>query len=194
MSGLRERKKATTHTALRTAALELSLEHGPDAVTIEAICARADVSPRTFFNYFTGKDEAIVGWSDADGAWLVETIVTRPAAEDPLTALEAGLADLVGLATVSPVWHAQLELLRLHPRLLGQLTTASYRIAASAAEAVARRTGRNVNDPEVLVLVAAAVAAFRVALARWLDSPEGTDGRALLAAAVDMLRGGLRLG
>ena len=194
MAGLRERKKATTYAALRTAAIELSLEHGPEAVTIEAICARAEVSPRTFFNYFPGKDEAVVGWSDAESAWFADTIEARPPSEDPLTAVEAGLADLIGMTTTSPIWHAQLELLRMHPRLLGLLTTASYRMAASAAEGVARRTELNVNDPQVLVLVAAAVAAFRVALARWLDSPEGTDGRVLLVEAIDMLRGGLQIG
>lgn len=193
MTGLRERKKATTRAALRTAAIALSMESGPDTVTIEAICARAEVSPRTFFNYFTGKDEAIVGWSDTESVWFADTVAARPPAEDPLTAVEAGLADLIGLTTTSPIWHAQLELLRLHPRLLGQLTRASYRMATAAAEGVARRTDRAVNDPEVLVLVAAAIAAFRVALARWLDSPEGTDGRVLLAEAIDMLRGGLQI-
>ncbi|MBN9101490.1 MULTISPECIES: TetR family transcriptional regulator [unclassified Pseudonocardia] len=193
MAGLRERKKATTHAALRTAAIELSLEHGPEAVTIEAICARAEVSPRTFFNYFPGKDEAVVGWSAAESVWFADTVEARPPSEDPLTAVEAALADLIGLTTTSPIWHAQLELLRLHPRLLGLLTTASSRMAASAADGVARRTGLGVNDPQVLVLAAAAIAAFRVALARWLDSPEGTDGRVLLAEAIDMLRGGLEI-
>lgn len=193
MTGLRERKKATTYSALRTSALELSLEHGPDSVTVDAICARAEVSPRTFFNYFTSKEEAIVGWSDSDATWFVATIVARPADEDPLTAVEAGLADLAGLATTSPIWHAQLELLRLHPRLLSNLTTATARVAVSAADAIAQRTGRGIGDLEVHVLCAAAVAAYRVALTRWLDSPEGTDGRALLTQAFVVLRGGLRL-
>lgn len=194
MAGLRERKRATTYAALRTAAIGLSLEHGPEAVTVEAICARAEVSPRTFFNYFPGKDEAVVGWSETESAWFADTIEARPPSEDPLTAVEATLADLIGRTTASPIWHAQLALLRLHPRLLGMLTRASYRMTAAAADGVARRTGLGVNDPRVQVLVAAAVAAFRVALARWLDSPEGTDGRVLLAEAVDLLRGGLRIG
>ena len=193
MTGLRERKKATTYAALRMAALELSLEHGPEAVTIDAICARAEVSPRTFFNYFPGKDEAVVGWSDQESAWLADTIAARPPSEDPLTAVEAGLTQLIGLTTTSPIWHTQLELLRLHPRLLGLITRASYRMAASAADGVARRTELAVNDPQVLVLVAAAIAVFRVALARWLDSPEGTDGQELVAEAIDMLRGGLQI-
>jgi AcrR family transcriptional regulator len=59
--GLRERKKAATRLAIERAAVDLACDHGYEAATAEAIAARAGVSLRTFFNYFTGKDVAIVG-------------------------------------------------------------------------------------------------------------------------------------
>ena len=58
---LRERKKAETWAALHEAAASLALEHGVDQTTVEAIAASAGVSPRTFFNYFEVKEDAIVG-------------------------------------------------------------------------------------------------------------------------------------
>jgi AcrR family transcriptional regulator len=58
---LRERKKAETWMALHEAAATLALEHGADRTTVEAIAASAGVSPRTFFNYFEVKEDAIVG-------------------------------------------------------------------------------------------------------------------------------------
>jgi AcrR family transcriptional regulator len=58
---LRERKKAETGAALHEAAASLALEHGVDQTTVEAIASSAGVSPRTFFNYFQVKEDAIVG-------------------------------------------------------------------------------------------------------------------------------------
>lgn len=62
--GLRERKKRERGHALRQAALELALENGYSNVTVEDICERCGVSRRTFFNYFTSKEEALLGRAD----------------------------------------------------------------------------------------------------------------------------------
>ena len=59
--GMRERKKLQTRQAIELAAIDLVLEHGFDPVTIEAIAERADVTPRTFFNHFADKADAVLG-------------------------------------------------------------------------------------------------------------------------------------
>jgi AcrR family transcriptional regulator len=60
-SSLRERRKAETWAALHDAAASLALEHGIEQTTVEAIAESAGVSPRTFFNYFRAKEDAILG-------------------------------------------------------------------------------------------------------------------------------------
>jgi len=59
--GMRERKKLQTRFAIEAAAIDLVLEHGFDHVTIEAVAERADVTPRTFFNHFADKADAVLG-------------------------------------------------------------------------------------------------------------------------------------
>lgn len=59
--GLRARKKRATENAIESSAVRLALELGVENVTVEAICESADISRSTFFNYFAGRDYAIVG-------------------------------------------------------------------------------------------------------------------------------------
>ena len=77
--GLRYRKKLKARLAVERAALELVIEHGFDGVTVEDICARAEISKKTFFNYFSSKASAVMGWMDAfpDEARIVEILEER---------------------------------------------------------------------------------------------------------------------
>jgi AcrR family transcriptional regulator len=59
--GLRERKRIATRKAIQRAVLELALDRGLEHVTVEEISRIADISPRTFFNYFVSKEAAIAG-------------------------------------------------------------------------------------------------------------------------------------
>ena len=64
VEGLRERKKRERGQALRRAAIDLALEKCYHNVTVEDICERCGVSRRTFFNYYSSKEEALLGRAD----------------------------------------------------------------------------------------------------------------------------------
>lgn len=191
--GLRERKKAATRTALRAAAVRLGREHGPDVVTVEAICAEVDVSPRTFFNHFANKDDAFFGAGPELTTDITDAVVARPAEEDPLAAAAAVLGDVINTATDSGVWHQQLLLLREHPELLGRMHAASRATEGAVAAGVARRTDRAEADPYVRTVAAVAMTALRVGVGLWLDGPEssGSGARERLDEIVALVRDGL---
>ncbi len=59
-TGLRERKKAQTRSAISSAVMILALDRGLEAVTVDDIAVAANVSVRTFHNYFGSKEEALI--------------------------------------------------------------------------------------------------------------------------------------
>lgn len=58
---LRERKKEMTRRTIEKAVLELVIEKGYENVTVDDVCDRSSISRKTFFNYFSSKDAAILG-------------------------------------------------------------------------------------------------------------------------------------
>ena len=87
-TGLRERKKAETRAAIRQAVLRLALKRGLEAVTADDIAAAANVSVRTFHNYFGTKEEALVAAWRSEFQVHVDALRDRPAGEPILVSLE----------------------------------------------------------------------------------------------------------
>ncbi|MEY2453720.1 MAG: hypothetical protein QOD92_3294 [Acidimicrobiaceae bacterium] len=190
--GLRERKKADTRVAISRAALRLAIERGPDAVTVDDIAAAADVSPRTVFNYFATKEEAILGFDPNRKLELGQSVLERPARETPLATLRAAFVDIAtGVPEVAEMSRARVQLVRDHPQLHPSYVAGYAALENALVDAIAQRTGL---DPErslyPRLVVSTAIAAFRVALDR------AGPGQASLIAAIDEafddLAGGLR--
>jgi len=178
--GRREQKKQATRTALSQAALRLSVEHGVDNVTVEQIAGEADVSLRTFFNYFSSKEEAVVAGDAATAESLVEVFRARPAAESVLDALRHAVLWVVdedGYSDRDRV--AQMRALRRTPSLLPHQLAAFVAQEQALAAAVAERVGSGVHRDLYAALVAAsAMAGLRVAVQHWLEEPEAGAGPA----------------
>jgi AcrR family transcriptional regulator len=170
-TGLRARKKLTTRQALARAALQLAVERGPGNVRREDIAAAADVSLRTFTNYFSSKEDAIVSLAVDRAASIGASLRARPADEPLGEALVAAFVEQHTHAAPSPEWIAHLRVIVSAPEVQGAYLQALVGIEGSLAEAIAERTGADLrHDLHPRVVAAAACAAERVAIGYWLDS------------------------
>ena len=167
-SGLRERKKIATRRQIAAAALELAIEHGPDSITVHDIAAAADVSPRTVFNYFATKDEAILGHDPERRHELAAALADRPASESPLESLRQVLTEAVTEAdNAGNIWLARARLVHQHPQLRSVRVASLNALELELARATAQRTGLDAERDAYPCLVSAvALTVVRMVLGR----------------------------
>lgn len=189
----RERKKQATRRAIHAAALELVERHGLAGATIEAISEQAGVAPRTFWSYFTSKEEAVLDHDPERPERLRLALLSRPFGEDALTSVQSVLEeDIVSRATDRAVSIRIAELVRREPELRAAVSATFDQVGQALVTAVAERTGQNPErDVYPGLLVGSACVACRVAFLRWTGLPGRPGLRTLLGEAFNQLAAGL---
>ena len=162
--GLRERKKLQTRHAIHQAALELIDEQGLEATTIDQICSAADVSSRTFFNYFPSKAAALLQLPDA---------TISPEVRERFLAARGGLVlalcDVVGSSSETGPDRARLKtLVARHPELLSIVMTM---MTETRSQYVALASERASSPEQADLAVTLVMAAF----GRLMHEPTDSD-------------------
>jgi AcrR family transcriptional regulator len=185
--GLRERKRVATRRAIQRAALQVVRERGLDGATVDEMARLADVSPRTFFNYFPAKEDAILGdvptlAGNAAVEWFVED--RGPIIRGLGRVIVEGSATLLSDVELAAERRA---LSKLHPELGVRRMANVHRFEQELTDLAARRLrGEHpeLADGEVLDrarLVALTGFAFiRHAWFGWLEHPDDSSGLAEL--------------
>ncbi|KOV82975.1 hypothetical protein ADL03_22660 [Nocardia sp. NRRL S-836] len=188
---MRDRKKRRTRAALERATLRLSAEKGFDHVTVEEIAAEADVSVRTFFNYFASKDDALIG-ADPESGPRIAGRVLAVAAGTPFEAFRAAvLAEIDDeLNNARDLWLLRKNVLMQRPDLLVRAFASSAEAEQLLSAAVAERAGLPADHLYPWLLVSAATAAFRCSVSRWAGDDNVALGD-LFSEALDLIGAGL---
>lgn len=135
---LRERKRAETWTTIHQAAADLTLDMGLHAVTIEAIAEQANISSRTFFNYFNCKEDAILGLQEPK---IGEEVRSGFAVTEDLLSRVSTLLMTVGQSTFGGDYAAsrRFEVLERYPELLQRRIAYITKVENLVAELVEER-------------------------------------------------------
>jgi AcrR family transcriptional regulator len=193
-SGLRERKKAMTRQALEDQALRLFAEQGFEHTTVDEIVAACDVSRRTFFRYFSSKEDVLSHEKTEHGEATFDLIAARPADEPPLQSLRVVILALAAdFAEQKERLLTRAQIVRATP----SLRSADWEKQNDGVDRIVEALGRRSPDPldaeqayQLKLLGRATLAALMTALDRWVDGDGEEDLVALAAQALDLLASG----
>jgi AcrR family transcriptional regulator len=186
VGSVRARKRLAVRCALGSAAVRLAVERGLENVTVEDITATAGVSLRTFGNYFASKYEAICALATDRARRIGAELRARPAYEPLWEAITRAM--LVHYEDADAEWLAELRLLATAPAVRGEYLKVTSEMQQALAEAIAVRTGTDLQqDMYPQVLAGAVTAAAQVAVGRWAAADPPVPLRPLLRGALGQL-------
>ncbi|MFE9607498.1 TetR/AcrR family transcriptional regulator [Streptomyces sp. NPDC006012] len=180
METLRERKKRRTRDALLHVALDLFTTQGYEQTTVDEIADAVEVSQRTFFRYFPGKEEAAFAVQAMAEAHFIQAVRERPPHEPPLEALRQAILEgwdtlHEAIDSVVPVetYLRMFRVIESTPALLAAYLRRSVETEDTLALLLAEREGVDVEaDPRPRLLVAVFGAVMRLTGRAW---SEGDD-------------------
>lgn len=173
---LREQKKRATRAAIHRAALEITHEEGVAAATVDRITERAGVSPRTFFNYFPTKEDALAGVDRRLPEQLAEALLARPV-DEPLAASlrTVVLEQLRQVSRGQETWQLRAAVARDLPSISAAAMGNGAETARALVAAAYTRTGTDPHDdPGPAVVTFTVLGAVRAAF--WLYAARDFEG------------------
>ncbi|MCE4266041.1 TetR family transcriptional regulator [Rhodococcus sp. AD45-ID] len=192
--GLRDRKKAATRAALSSAAERLARALGIECVTADAIASEAGVSTRTFHNYFSSKEEAVLASFEESVTLWIEALASRPADEPILDVLEDLVVEIVTgsgptASKTTSIW----MLSDASPALYRDAADMHQRINRAVIQALAERTGTDVErDLYPTLLLGAVAGAAKSVIDIWSGGKSDASGpEELVHDAFRQIRAGL---
>ena len=178
-----ERKRRAVRGELSEVALRLLTDRAFDTLTIDQIAAAAGVSRRTFFRYFTSKEDVVFAFLDQWAVRLAADIVARPAEEDPVAAVQNSFRQLT--AAYDDRALALVRLVRETPSLREQERINREHLRMAVVDALATRLGLDAGgDMRPQILATIAFAPLDAAMFAWFGSRSDEEVGHLLDEAL----------
>jgi len=202
-SGLRERKKAQTRTAIADAAKALFDKRGFANVTVAEIADAANVSVKTLFKYFDTKEDLLFSDENEIRDEILESVRKRGPGESALDAIR-GFFHVVLESPGHRSAVEEIEGLRRsfqgNTSLQGRLTLMWERYEIALAQLLRVETNTTDDDPTPRLVAAQLISLFRLLtseeLRKYLHSHPAKARRRVLAtwveSALTLVGGGIK--
>ncbi|MFG1927373.1 mycofactocin system transcriptional regulator [Cryptosporangium sp. NPDC048952] len=178
------RPPATSHDELERIGLELFTTRGFEETTIDEIAGAAGISRRTFFRYYTSKNDLVWGDFDAELSRLRERLAATPSSVPMMAALREAVVAFNRVDADHVALHRRRMALILGvPSLFAHSTLRFTGWRDVIAEFVGARVGRASTELLPQLVAHAALGCAIAAYTDWLQH-EGTDLEPLLDEAI----------
>ena len=174
---------------LEAVALRLFVERGFGEVTVEEIAADVDISVRTFYRYFSTKEDVLQLQIDRRSEALRAALSARPVDEPPLHSLRLALEEVVSAEDMAVLrrWIAVIVATPSVLRgVLGGIQLKGHRVIA---EFFGARLGLPSDALVPVMLAAAAGGVIQAAQTHW--SIHGGDLATVISEGLDVLESGI---
>jgi AcrR family transcriptional regulator len=162
---LRERKRERSRVLTAETAWRLFIERGYDNVTFADICAAAEIAPRTFHRYFTGKDDVVAEPVRYMTSLVAEQIAATPPEVSDSAALRKAIHELGVFVLGHRDWLAALRTVIQQSHHLRETHSGVPPERERELSTMLAARHRTEPDWRQRLLVACSVAAFRI----WYD-------------------------
>jgi AcrR family transcriptional regulator len=190
--GLRERKKQQTRETIARVALRLFAERGYEQTTLADIAEAANVSPRTIFAYYDGKEDILFCRETSSLEQLSEALEQRPPGTTTVDAIRAFLASLPVPDEESLLRN---KIIMSSPSAQTKARAVHAELETPLTRSIARDLGAGPDDLRARLAAASVLAAFEATLERLQANPDQpvTKENAMQALdqVLEFLRGGL---
>lgn len=163
--------------------MELFLARSFESTTVEEIAQSAGISRRSYFRYFSSKDEALAEGLVSIGATLAEALRDRPETESAWLALRRAF-DLITQQTDNDPRSRALGRLMLERPGLHYDKNVAWSDTIAAALLARSAEGGKLEPLGAEALAASAIACLHVAQKQWLEPEEHTPLSSLLDSAM----------
>lgn len=180
-SDLRRRKRIRTKQMVQREALALFASQGYTATTVDEIANAAAMSQRTFFRYFPTKEDVVL-WDEYDEQ-PVTHLLADASIEHPIARMITAIRQMVSEAETKDrdLLLARIRLAVSMPELRARYMEQQLLLVHPLLEAIAERSGVDLDDLRLRVTIAALYATVMVSSERWLR----LDGARPLVAILD---------
>jgi AcrR family transcriptional regulator len=186
--GARELARQAMTAQIAAMALDLFVERGYDATTVEEVCAVAGISRTSFFRYFRTKEDVLMREFDDLGDLLLASLTARPDDEGAWSALRAALGRLAARYSADDEHTRRVLRLVIETPSLNAFHHAKLaRWVAQLTPEISRRLDvdpSDATDPAPSALISASFACLDAALVAWVAAEGSRDLDVLLDRAL----------